>query len=58
MKFGVSRPSDEIGRRDRLKICFPYGSAGSIPASGTKFSSLFLIQAPVCTAVLPGTNPE
>src|SRR3546814_17396473 len=28
----------EIGRRSRLKICFPYGSAGSSPAVRTTYS--------------------
>jgi len=35
MATGIPRASGEIGRHDGLKIRFPKGSAGSIPASPT-----------------------
>jgi hypothetical protein len=36
------RPSGEIGRHNRFKICRSFGRAGSSPASGTisKFSNI------------------
>ena len=29
-----------IGRRDRLKICYPFGCVGSIPTLGTKLNGV------------------
>ena len=36
-------PSDEIGRRSRLKICRCQSRAGSSPASGTIFCKLDIV---------------
>ena len=45
----------ETGRRSRLKICFPYGSAGSSPAIRTIFLGAVLIGTAACT---PADDPN
>jgi oligopeptide transport system substrate-binding protein len=45
----------ETGRRSRLKICFPYGSAGSSPAIRTIAAIMLMLSSVACT---PADDPN
>jgi oligopeptide transport system substrate-binding protein len=48
----------EIGRRSRLKICFPFGSAGSSPAVRTILMAAFVLSACSSRPIGPPRDPS
>ncbi len=54
-RLGSMGGCGETGRRSRLKICFPYGSAGSSPAIRTIAAATAIVALQACT---PADDPN